>query len=123
MGRFLLLGLLFASPALADRRTEEIAVIAASAADIIATEIWLAHDPYMVDGVEHFPTEGGPILGKLDSTAARIAVKAGGTAGILWLARFVEGKGHDRMASFVRLTGISAWSAGAGWNVSLSVRY
>ena len=67
MRRFLLLSLLFASPALADRRTEEIAVIAASAADIITTEIWLAHDPYTVDGVEHFPTEGGPILAQLGS--------------------------------------------------------
>ena len=123
MRRFLLLILLFASPALADRRTEEIAVIAASAADIITTKIWLHHDPYMVDGVEHFPTEGGPILGQLSSPVARIAVKAGGTAGILWLARFVEGKGHDRAASFIRLTGVSVWSGAAGWNLSLSIRY
>ena len=115
MRRFLLLTLLFASPALADRRTEEIAVIAASAADFIATEVWLHDDTASVTPIERNPLA--------QSTAARIAVKAGSTAGLLWLARFAERKGHDRMASIVRLTGISVWSGAAGFNISLTIRH
>lgn len=115
--------LMTASMAFGDRKTEEIALVAASAADIITTEVWLAHDPYEKNGVMHFPTEGGIVLSRIDSPVGRIAVKAGGTAGILFFARFWEKKGHDRVASFIRLSGISVWSGAAGWNLSLSFRY
>ena len=114
--------LAIAAPALADRKTEEVALIAASAADIITTEMALARDPWTVDGVEYVPTEGGAILSQFKSPAARVAVKAAGTAGIIWLARYFEGKGHPRAASIIRISSVSLWNSAAGWNLSLTIR-
>jgi hypothetical protein len=95
----------------ADQKTEEILVVASAAADVVSTEIWLRHD---------VATEANPLM---QSRATRIVSKAAGTAGLLYLGRWLDNRGNDKAASFVRLTAASVWLTATGWNVSLTIRY
>jgi hypothetical protein len=105
---------LTAAPAHADRRTEELTVLAAAAADILTTEIWLSHELGSVT-----PIELNPIMG---SVHQRVLVKSAGTLGILYLARRLE-TDHPKAASLLRWSTASLWFGSAGWNLSLTIRY
>ena len=96
----------------ADSRTaEELALVAAGAADIISTELALQGSNVH---------EANP-LGQ--STTSRIAIKSGATAGMLLLARYMDSHGNPGAARIIRWSGIAAWGTAAGWNVSLTFRY
>lgn len=104
-----------------DRRTEEIFVIAANAADLITTEIWLNHGPYFDSGQLRIPSEKNPFA--QGSFAKRAALKAGTTTATLLIARLLDRRGHDKAASVLRWSATVVYLGAASWNVSLSIRF
>lgn len=105
----------------ASRKIEEVLVIAANAADLIATEIWLHKDPYVHEGRLRIPGEVNPLA--RGPFAKRAAMKAGTTAATLLIARLWERRGHAKAASALRWSATVLYFGAAGWNASLSIRF
>lgn len=95
-----------------DRKTEEIFLVAAAAADVVTTEIMLRQE----GTYETNPLGRGP-------TWQRVAIKTAGVLTVASLARYAEGSGHGKAASILRWGAVSAWFAASSWNVSLTVRF
>jgi len=101
---------LLASPARADRKTEEILMVVGAGADLISTEFALSR------GL----AEGNPLGQK---RSMRIAIKSVNTAFVMYLARKLENHGHDRAARGLRYTHIGVGFGLAGWNVHATIRW
>lgn len=102
--------LLVSSPLLAsDRKTEELAIVGAAAADLITTEIALGAGG----------TELNPLM---QSPGKRMLVKTAGTVAIIALARSLENE-HPKAASVLRWSTFAVWVGAAGWNASVAIRF
>lgn len=116
----LVLPLLIPAPAAAEKPDKWfVALQAAGAADLVSTELWLRHDPWLSsDGRWREPAELNPLGQHL---AGRIALKAGLNTLSWWGAKKLEENGHSRWANVVRWSALSYQCGLAGWNVSLTV--
>ena len=85
----------------------ELAAIGATAADLITTEI----------GIERYGlTEANPLM---KNRGVRIAYGAGQAALFIWLGRWAERRGSDRMAKVFLLMHIAYHITATGWNANL----
>jgi len=99
-----------------ERKVEELLMVGAAAADIVATELWIRHEtPYGT------PAEGNFVMG--DTTAKRILVKGATLAAGIFLARELEARGRPTAAKVVRWVHVGTGLGSAGWNVGLMVRF
>ena len=83
----------------------EIALVGAGAADLMTTELALAHDGFR---------ELNPVMG---SPAARIGVKTLATVAVLAGSRELKRRGHRGWAKAVCWSVAGAWVGAAAWNV------
>jgi hypothetical protein len=101
--------LLFGSQAFSDQKLEETLLVVSAASDILSTEL----------GLRLGASEANP-LGK--EAWQRIAIKAGATAGILAIGRYLDREGCPGKARFLRLSAVSLWFSATGFNVAVTLR-
>lgn len=83
----------------------EIALVGAGAADLMTTELALAHDGFR---------ELNPVMG---SPAARVGVKTLATVAVIAGSRELRRRGHRRWAKGLCWGGAVVWAGAAAWNV------
>jgi len=83
----------------------KITVPIAAGADLVTTEIAIAHGA----------TEINPVM---ESTALRISMKALASVLVVWLCNKLDAQGHKGWSNFVQWFATGAWAGAAGWNLS-----
>lgn len=101
---------LLASPARADRKTEEILMVVGAGADLISTEVALSR------GLEEWHPLG-------QKRWQRIAIKSVSVVSVTYLARKLEKHGHDRWARVLRYAHIGVGFGAASWNTHVTIRW
>ena len=103
-----LLILLIATTVSADKLSKlELAAIAATAADLVTTEIGIGR---------YGLVEANPLM---KNRGVRIGYGAGQAALLIWLSRWAKRRGSDRMAKVFLLMPIAYHTTAAGWNANL----
>jgi DNA (cytosine-5)-methyltransferase 1 len=100
-----MLALALALPACAARQSIPIA----AGADLVTTEVVIARG-----GVELNP------IPPLQTTGGRVALKAAGTAFLVWLCERLEADGHHTTAEILKWTAVGAWGGAAVWNANVA---